>query len=108
MEKVEHRMNGKTQSHQSIALLIASRLSPSRRSGHYLSGARNVSFSTTSIELPRLREAALWLRDAASSSQGLQRPKPEEFGFELSNLYITKEDLVEVFCNKFKAEILKA
>jgi hypothetical protein len=56
MEKVEHRMNGKTQSHQSIALLIASRLSPSRRSGHYLSGARNVSFSITSIELPRLRE----------------------------------------------------
>jgi hypothetical protein len=32
----------------------------------------------------------------------------EEFGFELSNLYITKEDLVEVFCNKFKAEILRA
>ena len=25
-----------------------------------------------------------------------------------SNLYITKEDLVVVFCNKFKAEILKA
>jgi hypothetical protein len=53
--------------------------------------------------LPGLREAAQGLCDAASSSPGLQRPKTEEFGFELSNLYITKEDLVEVFCNKFKA-----
>ena len=61
-----------------------------------------------SIELPGLREAAQGLCDAASSSSSLQRPKTEEFGFELSNLYITKEDLVEVFCNKFKAEILKA
>ena len=43
-----------------------------------------------------------------SSSRHLHRPKSEGFGFELSNLYITKEDLVEVFCNKFKAEILKA
>ena len=40
--------------------------------------------------------------------QGLHRSKPEGFGVELSNLYITKEDLVEVFRNKFKAEILKA
>jgi hypothetical protein len=40
--------------------------------------------------------------------QSLYRSKPEGFGVELSNLYITKEDLVEVFCNKFKAEILKA
>jgi hypothetical protein len=40
--------------------------------------------------------------------QSLYRSKPESFGVELSNLYITKEDLVEVFCNKFKAEILKA
>jgi hypothetical protein len=67
-----------------------------------------VWFSVTSIQLPGLREAAQGLCDAASSSPGLQRPKTEEFGFELSNLYITKEDLVEVFCNKFKAEILKA
>jgi hypothetical protein len=42
------------------------------------------------------------------SSQDLHRSKPEGFCVELSNLYITKEDLVEVFCNKFKAEILKA
>jgi hypothetical protein len=65
-------------------------------------------FLVTSIELPGFREAAQGLCDASSSSPGLQRPKTEEFGFELSNLYITKEDLVEVFCNKFKAEILKA
>jgi hypothetical protein len=65
-------------------------------------------FRLTSIELPGLREGAQGLCDAASSSAGLQRPKTEEFGFELSNLYVTKEDLVEVFCNKFKAEILKA
>jgi hypothetical protein len=40
--------------------------------------------------------------------QSLYRSKSEGFGVELSNLYITKEDLVEVFCNKSKAEILKA
>jgi hypothetical protein len=40
--------------------------------------------------------------------QGLYRSKPQGFGVELSNLHITKEDLVEVFCNKFKAEILEA
>jgi hypothetical protein len=40
--------------------------------------------------------------------QSLYRSKPEGFGVELSNLYITKEDLVEVFCNEFKAEILKS
>ena len=66
------------------------------------------SFAVTLIELPGLREAAQGPCDAASSSPGLQRPTTEEFGFELSNLYITKEDLVEVLCNKFKAEILKA
>lgn len=71
-------------------------------------GSRKVPFLVTSIELPGFREAAQELCDAASSPPGLQRPKTEEFGFELSNLYITKEDLVEVFCNKFKAEILKA
>ncbi len=70
--------------------------------------SRKVPFLVTSIELPELREAAQGLCDAVSSSPGLQRPKTEEFGFELSNLCITKEDLVEVFCNKFKAEILKA
>jgi hypothetical protein len=33
------------------------------------------------------------------------RPKPQRFDFKLSNLYITKEGLVEVFHNKLKAEI---
>ena len=70
--------------------------------------SRKVPFLVISIELPELGEAAQGLCDAGSSSPGLQRHKTEEFGFELSNLYITKEDLVEVFCNKFKAEILRA
>jgi hypothetical protein len=43
-----------------------------------------------------------------SSLREPHRPESLGLGFELSNLYITKEDLVEVFCNKFKAEILKA
>jgi hypothetical protein len=34
------------------------------------------------------------------SALGLQRHKTEEFGFELSNLYITKENFVDVFCSK--------
>jgi hypothetical protein len=46
--------------------------------------------------------------DAASSLREPHRPEPQGLDFELSNLYITKEDLVEVFCNKFKAEILEA
>jgi hypothetical protein len=36
------------------------------------------------------------------------RPESQGLDFELSNLYITKEDLEEVFCNKFKTEILEA
>jgi hypothetical protein len=27
--------------------------------------------------------------------------EPEGFGVEFSNLFVTKEDLVDVFCNKF-------
>jgi hypothetical protein len=56
------------------------------------------------------RVAGLFLKWSfrRKARQGLHRSKPEGFGVELSNLYITKEDLVEVFCNKFKAEILKA
>jgi hypothetical protein len=60
--------------------------------------------------LPSLRRQleAECYSDGSSSSQDLHRPKPELFNVELPNLYITKEDLVEVFCNKFKAEIFEA
>ena len=50
--------------------------------------------------------ACFWV--LTSSLREPHRPESQGLDFELSNLYITKEDLVEVFCNKFKAEVLKA
>jgi len=37
------------------------------------------------------------------SSQDLDRPKPERFNVELSDLDISEEDLVEVLGHQFKA-----
>ena len=36
-------------------------------------------------------------------SQDLRRPEPQRFNIELSDLDISKEDLVEVFGHRFKA-----